>query len=180
MLAHGIRQRAERIVQNEQVLLLVLLERKGQVAQNGVEERRELGSGFFFESGECGTAGFLDALVAVEDATEQLYVSITGTSEGGWVREGVFERYQRYIWGGGMTRVREKDRRTPSMVGKKYWLLSCIETCTIQDENRPSVQQVMERTSACRISSALVRLQMRTVTPQMQQQLSGIGCTDGR
>lgn len=78
MLAHGVRQRAERIVQNEQVLLLVLLERKGQVAQDGVEERRELGSGFFFEGGECGTARFLDALVAVQDATEQLYVSFKG------------------------------------------------------------------------------------------------------
>lgn len=57
---------SEGVVEDEQVLLLVLLERKGEVPQDWLEERGKRLFGFLFECSESGTAGFLDSLVSVK------------------------------------------------------------------------------------------------------------------
>lgn len=66
-------QGSDRVVQDEQVLLLVLVERKDEVAEDRPEERLEFGTRLLLERRERRAARFLHALVVVEAHLEQAF-----------------------------------------------------------------------------------------------------------
>lgn len=126
-LTHGgtnrIRQCSDGIVEDQQVLLLVLREGVGEVAQDWLEERYKFGTCFLLESSESTAAGFLHPLVGVEYGLEKLQAYQPNS-----------QTYAKLV-------------RTPSMVAMKCCCLSA-EPEIIQLEYRPSVQQVIALTRA--------------------------------
>jgi hypothetical protein len=61
----GVRKRADGVVEDEHVLVLVLLERKHEVAQHGFEVWHELRARVLLERRERAAAGLLHAFVVV-------------------------------------------------------------------------------------------------------------------
>jgi hypothetical protein len=70
-LADRVGQRADRVVQDEKIFLLVLAEGKGEIADDRVEEGLEPGAGLLLERRKGRAAGLLDALVVVEHGLEE-------------------------------------------------------------------------------------------------------------
>jgi hypothetical protein len=63
--------------------MLILVKRDDKVPEHGLQERRELLPGVFFEGSKGGTAGFLNALIVVKNHAEKLesevYLICNGT-----------------------------------------------------------------------------------------------------
>lgn len=72
VVPHGVGQRADGVVQDEQVLVLVL----GEGEHQGLEDVAEIGhqfcAGLLLQGGEGGAGCFLYTLVAVQDALQKL------------------------------------------------------------------------------------------------------------
>lgn len=70
-LTHGFSQGAERIVKDQQVLVLVGAEGSREVDQDGLQVGYELKCGFFFECRKRRAGGLLDTFVLVQDALQE-------------------------------------------------------------------------------------------------------------
>lgn len=68
VVAHGVGQGSDGIVQDEQVLVLVLGESKHQGLEDVTEVGHQFRARLLLQSGEGGAGCFLHALVAVQDA----------------------------------------------------------------------------------------------------------------
>lgn len=68
MMAHGVSQGADGVVQYEEVLVLVSAERRHEGLQDVAQVRHELCTRLLLEGGERRARGLLHALVIVEDA----------------------------------------------------------------------------------------------------------------
>lgn len=67
-----IGKRADGIVEDEQVALLVFVECRYQTLQDGLHVRLQSGTRLLFERGKGAAPGFLDSLVGVEDHAQKL------------------------------------------------------------------------------------------------------------
>jgi len=71
MLPNRVRQRPDRIVKNEQILVLILAKGENQRLQNVLQIRDQLCAGLLRQRGERTTGGLLDSLVRIRDSLQQ-------------------------------------------------------------------------------------------------------------
>merc|ERR1711939_1201881 len=74
--ANCVRECADGVVEDEQVLPLILAEGEDEVAQDRAEVRLQLLARFFFECGESAASRFLHSLVVVETSFEKPFQSL--------------------------------------------------------------------------------------------------------
>jgi len=70
VMPNRVSQRANGIIQNEQVLVLIFAKRKHKRLQDEVEVRNELRTGFLLKGSERRAGGLLYTLVSVQDSLQ--------------------------------------------------------------------------------------------------------------
>ena len=69
---HCIRQRADGVVQDQDVLVLILVKREDQIPKDRLQVGNNLGARVLFQSREGAAPGFLHAFVVVENHPKEL------------------------------------------------------------------------------------------------------------